>query len=323
MASALLALVAQLYLFELEISVPISPVFRSWGFITRLFSEFAPICLSIIMLVWIKKGRLDKSKDGKDGIPFVTFTILCSVLAILILLRVEDAYAMITHPYATATTVDVINAWVWTRVIFYSLLSLLLIGLSALFYGKRGLWILLATSIIPVFYTFNNDMVVNATKLPSLAFLSPIYYFIISFGKLETIVIGGLLNLFGVPALVNANIFPYSIIMGGTVYLVDLPCIGWEGVVGYSIIFTNFMVEIVTENRMRVLWVILGFFGTMGINFIRLVIIFAAGAIGGASVADLIHSHVGDILFLVWILGFLYLIHRFNERKSKSNQAQK
>jgi exosortase/archaeosortase family protein len=105
--------------------------------------------------------------------------------------------------------------------------------------------------------------------------------------------------------------------MGGSIYIVDLPCIGWEGIVGYSIIFMNFLVEIVTKNRMRILWAVFGFFGTMGVNFIRLAIIFASGAIWGTSIADIIHSHVGDVLFLVWILGFLFLIDWFQKKNQK------
>jgi exosortase/archaeosortase family protein len=313
-SSALVALVVQLFIYEVGISIPLSPVFRSTGFNTRLISEFTPICLSIILLIWIKKEKFDKNKEKKVSMLFVILTLLCSVLATIILLRAEDAYAMITHPYALGPTIP---SWVWTRVIFYSLLSLQLLVISVLFYGKRGLWILLPTSIIPVFYVFNNDMVVNATKIPSLAFLHPIYSFILNFGKLETLIVGGVLDLFGVKSIVNTNSFPYSIIMGGSMYLVDLPCIGWEGIVGYTIIFMNFMVEIVTENRMRILWAILGFFGTMAVNLIRLVIIFAFGAVWGASIANIIHGHVGDIIFLVWILGFLYLIHWFLKKKQK------
>jgi exosortase/archaeosortase family protein len=262
--------------------------------------------------MWIKKGRFDKKKDETDSILFTLLAILCSVLATSILLRVEDVYAMITHPYALGPTVP---SWVWTRVTFYSSLSLVLFIIPALFYGKRGLWIVLPTAIIPVFYSFNNDIVLNATKIPSLAFLSPIYYLIINFGKLETMVIGGLLNLFGIHASVNISSFPCSIIMGGSIYLVDLSCIGWEGLVGYTIIFMNFLVEIEKKIRMRILWVILGFLGTMGVNFIRLAIIFASGAIWGSSIADIIHSHVGDVLFLVWILGFLFLINWFKKKK--------
>jgi exosortase/archaeosortase family protein len=266
------------------------------------------------MLVWIKKDRFKDDKEETVGIIFVALILLCSILATTVLLRVEDAYAMLTHPDALGPTIP---SWVWTRVIFYSSLSLLLIGISVLFYGKRGLWILLATAIIPAFYVFNNDMVVNATKIPSLAFLSPIYYFIINYGRLQTMIIGELLNLFGVEALVYCDVFPFGIIMEGGMYLVDLPCIGWEGLVGYSIIFVNFMVEIVPEKRMRVIWGILGFFGTMGINFLRLSLIFAFGAIWGASVAELIHTHAGDILFLAWMLGFLYLIHWISKRRQK------
>jgi exosortase/archaeosortase family protein len=272
------------------------------------------------MLIWLKKGRFTKNTDERDSLVFTLLTIVCSILATSILLRVEDAYAMVTHPYALGPTVP---SWVWTRVTFYSILSLVLLIIPAVFYGKKGVWVLLATAIIPAFYTFNNDMVVNATKIPALAFLSPLYYFIINFGKLETIVIGGLLNLFGVTASVNTATFPCSILMGGSIYLVDLPCIGWEGLVGYSIIFMNFLVEFVTETRMRIVWAVLGFFGTMGINFIRLAIIFASGAIWGASIADIIHSHVGDILFLVWILGFLFLIDRVQKKKAKVPSSDK
>ena len=169
----LLSLVIQLYLFKEELMVPLSPVFRDTNFTTRLFSEFTPLCLSMILLIWIKKERFEDREDKIDT-ALAILSVLCSVVVLTIVLRVEDILAMIMYPYALGPTIP---SRVWTRVVFYGSISLVLLITPLIFYGKKGLRSMFVTAIIPAFYTFNNDMVVNATKLSSLAFLYPIYSF--------------------------------------------------------------------------------------------------------------------------------------------------
>lgn len=194
-----LALIVQLYMIDVGLTVPISPVFNSTGYISRLLSESAPLCLSIMILVWLKRSRIGSTNDQKLAKPVVFLLSLCSLLGTAVLLRAEDTYAMVSFPYGLGPTIP---SWVWTRVVFYFSLSMMLFMIPVLFFGIKGLIILLPTAIIPAFYTFNNDMVVNATKVASLTFLYPIYLAIVEFGRLETWAIeGSLLNLFGTKAL--------------------------------------------------------------------------------------------------------------------------
>lgn len=96
----------------------------------------------------------------------------------------------------------------------------------------------------------------------------------------------------------------------------DLPCLGWEGVVGYTIIFLNIMIEIVKENRSRITFLALGFLGTLLVNLFRLALILGAGVTFGAPAAEAIHNHGGDFIFLLWILAFLFLIDRFTKNRN-------
>jgi len=313
MMVAMIALAVQFYLIESELFTPLSPVLRLPGYTSGLLNEYIPLSLTIYVLIWIKMRRLGGDRKEKMSLAMSVLTLVSSVLAIIILLRLVDmsvmiAYADIRSPQET------LDAMIWVHFIFYCLFSLILFGASALFFGLKGFKTLFTTSIIPAFYTLNADLIMRADRFPVLGVLYPFYLLILAFGRFETIAVGGLLNLLGMNAKVYADTFPYRIIVGNSIYLVDMPCIGWEGVMGYTIIFLNLMVEIEKKNKMRVLWGFIGFIGTLFVNLLRLVLIFVVGAVWGVSSAEMIHSRSGDLIFVLWILVFFFIITRLQKR---------
>jgi exosortase/archaeosortase family protein len=321
LVAGLSTLAIQLYLFNLKLFTPLSPLFRLHPPYTAIFNEYTPLAITLLLLIWIKMGRLRKNEDSK--IPTINLKIgiliiVGTVFAFLILFRVWDLIAMLTHPHNINQIFIESDAEIVMHIFLFCSLSFILLGFFTISDGLKGLKTMIIPSLIPAIYIFNTDVVLYANQNTSFSIFHPIYQFILEFGRFETLVVGGLLNIFGVKTMVFAKAFPYRIILGGASYVVDLPCIGWEGVVGYTIIFLVLLSDFEISNKMKIFWSALGFLGTLFVNLLRLALIFSAGAIWGASVAEIIHQNAGDIIFLVWILVFWYIVLWFSKRTDHS-----
>ena len=261
LVAGLSTLAVQLYLFELKVFTPLSPLFRRHPPYSYTFNEYVPLAIILLMLMWIKMGRLRRKKEDIThpmNLKTIALILVGSVLVVLILFRVWDVVAMLAHPHDINDIFIESRAEIWMHVFFFCVLSLFLFGFFTISYGLKGLKTMFIPAIFPAFYTFNTDIVVYADVIPSLSVFYPIYQFILELGRWETVAVGSLLNTFGVKASVYTSTFPYRVMMGGTVYLVDLPCIGWEGITAYTIIFLIFISELEIRNRTKVFWATLG-----------------------------------------------------------------
>lgn len=317
LTAGLFTLAIQLFLFDLKQFTPLSPLFRLHPPYTAIFNEYTPLAITLLILIWLKIGRLQTTGDGK--IPFIPLKtsipiVFSAILTFLLLFRVWDLVAMLTHPHNVDAIFIESGAEILMHVFLFCALSCILVGFFVISDGLNGLKTMILPSLIPAFYVFNTDVILYANQSSGFVIFHPIYQFILEVGRFETWAVGGLLNAFGVKTLVYASAFPYRIILGGTSYVVDLPCIGWEGVIGYTIIFLVLLSDFEISNKMKIFWGVLGFLGTLFVNLLRLTFIFSAGAIWGASVAEIIHQNAGDVIFLVWILVFWYIVLWFTKR---------
>ncbi|NIQ05827.1 MAG: hypothetical protein GWO20_08930, partial [Candidatus Korarchaeota archaeon] len=56
-----------------------------------------------------------------------------------------------------------------------------------------------------------------------------------------------------------------------------------------------------------------GLVGTMIVNVIRLMTIFAVGSLFDVEAAMLIHRHLGDVIFVIWIFLLVLIINQTKE----------
>lgn len=293
---------------------PVSYTLNSSLGIMGVLYEFLPLAFMICILFLFKINKIKTEKAKHFGIIEIGIILGLVVFCIIVLFRIVDVSMMVM--FATYSH-DVWLAFsnVSFRILFYNLLSLILIITIALFFNKNGLKTFFSVLIIPAFYSLNADLILTASKIPALSFFYPVYQFILEFGRMETQVITSLLNLLNFNAVCNTLSFPYTLLMGNQFYLIDLPCIGWEGIMGYSIIFVNLVLDFEISNKMKLIWSVLGLIGTMFANFFRLALIFILGDLFGVETALLVHQHGGDIIFLIWIFAFIFIINKFKDVK--------
>jgi exosortase/archaeosortase family protein len=324
--SSLTTLAVLFYLYETKSLVILSPPLDlSEGYFESILFEYLPLAMAILVLVWL---RLESIGGGDEKMSTVKaiLVVTVSALATFAAFRVLDLVFMVMYPNQLST-VELTFSYVWIHATYFGLFSMILFVTSTVSFELKGIKSLFTIYIIPAFYALNADLVMTSNKIPALSILYPVYVLILEIGKYEVLALGWLLNALGFTTIIYTNVFPYRLIMGGTMYSVDLPCIGWEGFVIYTIIFLNLIMYIEKENKQRLIWWGLGILGTLAVNLLRLVLIFVAGAIWGVSIAQVIHYNMGDVIFLVWIFGFTYFVYWFKKsgfslyKRKKNNGA--
>lgn len=316
------ALALLLYLYSERVLVPLSVLFLRHPPFFPILNEYVPIAAILLVLTWVKIERIGGGKGKLIDLHVSVLVIVFFLLIVLAVFRVWDVVAMITYPYDVDALLGRNHAEIWMNIFFYFALSGVLLGFFVLSFGLKALKSTFVIPFIPAFYTFNTNMVLYADKIPSFSVFYPIFLFVQELGRVETLAVSGLLNALNIRNTVYAQNFPYSLMIGGTRYVIGLPCIGWEGIVAYTIILVAFITELDVSYRMKIFWSVLGFLGTLLVNLLRLTIILAAGAVWGAPAAQLIHTNAGDVIFLVWILAFWFAVLWFSKRMSRPKQKR-
>jgi len=299
-----------------DIYVPLVHTLDNKLIINAVIYEFLPIGFMIIVLLIIRMKDIEIKKIKYYGVIEIAVAILTAVLSMFVLFRAIDVIMMLvfsSNIYSHGSMRRFTE--VSFRIIFYTVLSLILLFIAGLFFKKKGLVTFFPIYIIPIFYTFNADVIMRASEFSIFSFFYPVYQFILEFGRLETQLVGSILNFVNIKTIVNVGRFPYSLFCGNTLYLIDLPCIGWEGIMGYTIIFLNLIIFIEPRNKRRLIWGILGTIGTIFMNILRLTLIFSMGALFDVQVAVFIHQHMGDVIFIIWIFVFILIMDRFKNFK--------
>lgn len=295
---------------------PVSYTLSNIDYVTAVLYEFFPLTFMIVLLIIFKLNRIKIENNRTFDLIDISVILTITILSTIALFRALDVGIMVLFPSSIYSH----GYWlrfteIVYRILFYSSLSIILGIIVGGSLRINGLKTLLPIYIIPFFYTFNADIIMRANDYALFSVFTPLYQLIIEFGKFQTTFIGSLLNFLNFKASVFTQTFPFILIVANTVYSIDLPCIGWEGLIGYTIIFLNLIIDFEKSNKMRLIWGILGFFGTIIVNTIRLTLIFIIGCVFNVQAAMLVHQHAGDIIFIIWIFAFILLINKIKKSK--------
>jgi exosortase/archaeosortase family protein len=312
--AASLALILNLVFILTNVYTPLSDALNSPNYISAILNEFVPIAFMIGILFYLKMSQI-KLETVRRYSALETVSIIAVVVScILVVFRSMDIVMM--RGFATYSQGPMRGfTQVSFHILFYYVFCLSIFTITAFFVNKKDLKLFIPVLIIPAFYSLNADILLKAPQYNALSFFAPFYQFVLAFGKIETMIVGSLLNLINFRAIIYTNSFPFRLLMGSAFYLIDLPCIGWEGLMGYSIIFLNLLMDFEDNNKMRLFWGVLGFVGTILANIFRLSLILIMGELFDVQVAKLIHEHGGDIIFVIWIFVFIFIIHSYKQGK--------
>ena len=83
-------------------------------------------------------------------------------------------------------------------------------------------------------------------------------------------------------------------------------CVASSSIV-FSIILIVFLLEETAQPRTKLLWAIIGIFGTLAVNIVRIVIIFLSYQFYGFETGEKVHWYLGYPLFITWLALFFYM----------------
>lgn len=112
-------------------------------------------------------------------------------------------------------------------------------------------------------------------------------------------------------------------------------CVAGSSIV-FSIILVVFLLEETAKPRTKLLWSIIGIFGTLAVNIVRIIIIFLSYQFYGFETGEKVHWVIGYALLITWLALFFYMFakkeailrqvksipHRLSETRQQKVLAQ-
>jgi exosortase/archaeosortase family protein len=132
------------------------------------------------------------------------------------------------------------------------------------------------------------------------------------FSRVAAVLSVSTLHLFGMPVSLDGVTVTLNSLLGYQIVTkVDPRCAGSDSLAIFLAIFGLMLIDRRPHNKAFVGLLILGVVGTYLQNFIRLLLLFAAGRYYGAAALWAVHDYAGYLLFPLWFAGFVivYLKH--------------
>jgi len=251
------------------------------------------LTLVFIIIVFVDANKYEKLKP--EFIRIKKFNIDPWMGAGMAILPFINYYFNLLNTVSSFGTVDI---------------SFVLIGLTIFFYGIK--------SLKNFYLAVGFDLAIIAFGLLMgtplfVDFLGPKFIeFTIYFST-------ALLRIFGYHVIAGPD---YFILPNGQRIYMLVWCSGIESFT----LFTLLMIVLLIRERMK-WWVKLtvitiGAIGDLFVNVIRVAILIAIAIDYGMSMMETFHSHLGDLLFLVYVLIFYWVVVKFLVKEEKKNDEQ-
>lgn len=127
------------------------------------------------------------------------------------------------------------------------------------------------------------------------------------------------LQLFGFPVTLNGVTVTLNSLLGyDIVTKVDPRCAGSDSLAIFLAVFGLMLIDRKPQNKVLIGLLIFGLIGTYVQNFVRLLLLFAAGYYYGADALWAVHDYASYVLFPVWFLGFSVIYIRYSRKPGNS-----
>lgn len=121
---------------------------------------------------------------------------------------------------------------------------------------------------------------------------------------------------------IEIGVLPGEIVVGGgagtSSVFIGWACAGLEELALISVILYILISSFELSRRRAVLWLAMGIAGSFVINIIRMVILVWVAHTRGIDTMLWVHTHLGDVLFLIWIALFWLLFFKFCEADNRT-----
>ncbi len=123
-------------------------------------------------------------------------------------------------------------------------------------------------------------------------------------------IMGRLMDIVGAETYISGNTVTF---MGSKAYAlrIDGPCTGIKGITAYGALASMLIIDAKSSFNRKVLAVTIGFAGTFLTNLGRLALIFLSSYFLSVDIALSMHTYLGYMLFIAWVILFWSLAFRY------------
>jgi exosortase/archaeosortase family protein len=127
------------------------------------------------------------------------------------------------------------------------------------------------------------------------------------------------LQTFGLPvSLTGTTVTLHSLLGYDIITKVDARCAGSDSLAIFLVIFGLMAIDRKPHTKALIGLLILGGVGTYLQNYIRLLLLFAAGRYYGAGALWAVHDYASYVIFPLWFLAFVFIYLRYANRSENS-----
>ncbi len=139
------------------------------------------------------------------------------------------------------------------------------------------------------------------------------------FPRITAVLCVSTLQFLGFPVTLNGVTVTLSSLLGyDIVTKVDARCAGSDSLAIFLAIFGLMLIDRKPQYKFLIALLVLGVVGTYFQNFVRLLLLFAAGYYYGADALWAVHDYASYILFPIWFLGFSVIYLRYTKKPENS-----
>nr|WP_240924326.1 archaeosortase/exosortase family protein [Thermococcus sp. 21S7] len=137
------------------------------------------------------------------------------------------------------------------------------------------------------------------------------------FVDVTSVLVRVLIDLTGIPITMNGN----TAMINDGIIIIGFGCSGLDAFVLYVVasILLSYLRE---SSREETALLLIGALGIIPLNALRIFVLLAIGHYSGIPFLELFHSHLGDLMFVVYVLAYWWLILKRSNSKEGSNKKR-
>jgi thaumarchaeosortase len=244
--------------------------------------------------------------------------IACTIVILAYFASVENGYREVIRGSASIYNVRLVDSWVWLWD--YVAMGLFSIAILALAYGKR--WVRIAPAS-PI-YLLGSAVILSLDAFFPYNTLGPLQFIVPYLLQFDAFIINTIDSFVDIGSVyTKGNMIILNGHKGSMALQVFWPSAGVHSIIIYSLVMLAFLLKMNIDAKRKVLYFGIGVVGTVFVNTLRILSLSLYVLLVSADVNSFesFHSVAGEIMFLPWLAGYLFLIMHVEGKRAKSKKA--
>lgn len=245
--------------------------------------------------------------------------IACASIALAYFASVENGYREVIKDSASIYNVRLVDSWAWLWD--YVTMGIFSIAVLALAYGRR--WVRIAPAS-PI-YLLGSAIILSLDAFFPYNTLGPLQFIVPYLLQFDALIVNTIDTFVDIGSIhTKGNMIILNGYKGSMALQVFWPSAGVHSIIIYTLVMLAFLLKMNINARRKALYFVIGVLGTVFVNTLRILALSLYVLLVSADVNSFesFHSVAGEIMFLPWLAGYLFLImYREGKRVKRKDDA--